>query len=115
MIELLAPAGDLNKLKTALHFGADAVYVGGNMFSLRANAKNFGEEEMIEAEPMMPAIPGCGPMYYSGDKESIHMAAGCGLKLIMNRNLIVSVDVGRAIDNRDGQKFKTFVGFNYTF
>ena len=49
MIELLAPAGDLNKLKTALHFGADAVYVGGNMFSLRANAKNFGEEEMKEA------------------------------------------------------------------
>ena len=49
MIELLAPAGDLNKLKTALHFGADAVYVGGNMFSLRANAMNFGEEEMKES------------------------------------------------------------------
>ena len=49
MIELLAPAGDLNKLKTAIHFGADAVYVGGSLFSLRANAKNFGEEEMKEA------------------------------------------------------------------
>ncbi len=49
MIELLAPAGDLNKLKTALHFGADAVYVGGSMFSLRANAKNFSESEMREA------------------------------------------------------------------
>ena len=49
MIELLAPAGDLNKLKTAIHFGADAVYVGGSAFSLRANAKNFGEEELLEA------------------------------------------------------------------
>ena len=49
MIELLAPAGDLNKLKTALHVGADAVYCGGNIFSLRANAKNFTEDELIEA------------------------------------------------------------------
>ena len=48
-VELLAPAGDMNKLKTALHFGADAVYVGGSKFSLRANAKNFGEEELAEA------------------------------------------------------------------
>ena len=51
----------------------------------------------------------------SGDKESVHMSAGCGLKLIMNRNLIVSADLGRAIDNRDGQKLKTFIGFNYVF
>ncbi|MDE5990987.1 MAG: U32 family peptidase [Clostridia bacterium] len=48
-VELLAPAGDMNKLKTALHFGADAVYVGGSKFSLRANAKNFGENELAEA------------------------------------------------------------------
>lgn len=51
----------------------------------------------------------------SGDKESVHMSAGCGLKLIMNRNLIVSADFGRALDNRDGQKMKTFIGFNYVF
>ena len=48
-LELLAPAGDMDKLKTALHFGADAVYVGGSKFSLRANAKNFGESELAEA------------------------------------------------------------------
>lgn len=47
--ELLSPAGDLNKLKTALHFGADAVYAGGNAFSLRANAKNFDDAALIEA------------------------------------------------------------------
>ncbi len=48
-IELLSPAGDMNKLKTAFHFGADAVYIGGKHFSLRALAGNFTDEEMIEA------------------------------------------------------------------
>lgn len=49
MIELLAPCGDINRLKTALHFGADAVYVGGNSFGLRAGAKNFSNEGLVEA------------------------------------------------------------------
>ena len=52
---------------------------------------------------------------YSGDKESIHTAAGAGIKIIMNRNMILGVDVGRALDQRDGEKFKVFVGFNYIF
>lgn len=47
--ELLAPAGDMNKLKTAFYFGADAVYVGGKEFSLRAQAGNFSEDELEEA------------------------------------------------------------------
>lgn len=49
MIELLAPAGDLEKLKFALYYGADAVYVGGQNFSLRANAKNFSLQDLEEA------------------------------------------------------------------
>lgn len=49
MIELLAPSGDYNKLKTAIHFGADAVYLAGNKFSLRANAKNFSDDELVSA------------------------------------------------------------------
>lgn len=49
MIELLAPCGDFNKLKTALHFGADAVYVGGNNYGLRKGAKNFSDEALAEA------------------------------------------------------------------
>ena len=48
MIELLAPAGDLEKLKFAVHYGADAVYIGGQNFSLRANAKNFSLEDIKE-------------------------------------------------------------------
>lgn len=49
MLELLMPAGNLKKLKTAFHFGADAVYIGGKAFSLRAFADNFSNEEIIEA------------------------------------------------------------------
>ncbi len=46
--ELLVPAGSLEVLKTAVLFGADAVYIGGDVFSLRAKAKNFSLEEMRE-------------------------------------------------------------------
>lgn len=46
--ELLAPAGNLAKLKCALYFGADAVYAGGKALSLRAFADNFTEEELAE-------------------------------------------------------------------
>lgn len=48
-IELLAPAGNLEKLKFAYLYGADACYIGGRDFSLRANAKNFSIEEIQEA------------------------------------------------------------------
>ncbi len=48
-IELLAPAGDMNKLLTALHFGADAVYFAGKKFGLRAYASNFDNEGIISA------------------------------------------------------------------
>lgn len=46
MLELLMPAGNLKKLKTAFHFGADAVYLGGQSFSLRAFADNFTTDEI---------------------------------------------------------------------
>ncbi len=46
--ELLAPAGTLEKLKTAIHYGADAVYIGGDAYGLRSRAGNFSFEEMAE-------------------------------------------------------------------
>lgn len=46
--ELLAPAGDLERLKIAILYGADAVYLGGPIFGLRANANNFSLEEIKE-------------------------------------------------------------------
>lgn len=47
--ELLAPAGDMEKLMMAVHYGADAVYLGGREFGLRAAAGNFTPEEMASA------------------------------------------------------------------
>lgn len=47
--EVLAPAGTLEKLKVAIRYGADAVYIGGNAFGLRSRAGNFTYEEMEEA------------------------------------------------------------------
>ncbi len=47
-VELLAPAGDLEKLKMAILYGADAVYLGGEFFGLRAGAKNFTKEQIKE-------------------------------------------------------------------
>ncbi|MBN2260858.1 MAG: U32 family peptidase [Clostridiales bacterium] len=47
-VEILAPAGDLDKLKYAIIYGADAVYLGGQTFGLRAASKNFTIEEMKE-------------------------------------------------------------------
>ena len=46
--ELLAPGGSLEKLKTAIEYGADAVYVGGEEFSLRAQAENLSTQELRE-------------------------------------------------------------------
>ncbi|WP_026673875.1 peptidase U32 family protein [Alkalihalobacterium bogoriense] len=46
--ELLAPAGSLEKLKIAIQYGADAVYIGGQEFGLRSNADNFSKEQMRE-------------------------------------------------------------------
>ena len=65
----------------------------------------FREKELKEA----------GEDYYSGKKESLHTSAGAGIKIIMNRNMILGVDMGRALNTVDGNKNKIFVGFNYIF
>ena len=48
-VELLAPAGNFEKLKTAFYFGADAAYIGGKDFSLRSFADNFTRDELASA------------------------------------------------------------------
>ncbi|WDC83570.1 hypothetical protein PL321_12925 [Caloramator sp. mosi_1] len=49
MLELLAPAGNMESLKAAVLNGADAVYLGGKEFSARQSAANFDREELVEA------------------------------------------------------------------
>lgn len=48
-IELLSPAGDMERLKLALKFGADAIYVGGEQFGMRTNPSNFKADELKQA------------------------------------------------------------------
>lgn len=54
-MELLAPAGNFDKLVTAIHFGADAVYFAGKQFGLRAFAGNFSDEEIVKAMDFLHA------------------------------------------------------------
>ena len=79
-VELLAPAGSLAKLKYALIYGADAVYIGGEEFSLRVAAKNFTADEI---------------------KEGIDFAHNLGKKVYITANIIPH--------NDDIKKFPEFV------
>ena len=66
-IELLAPAGDLERLKIAFTYGADACYIGGEIFGMRSAAKNFSIEEM---------------------KEGVEFAHNLGKKVFVTLNII---------------------------
>ena len=49
MVELLSPAGNFEKMRSAILYGADAVYLAGNFFGMRSAADNFSVEELYEA------------------------------------------------------------------
>ena len=59
--EVLAPAGDRERLEAALRFGADAVYLGGKLFNMRAGTKSFTQEELAEAVKLTHS---CGKRLY---------------------------------------------------
>jgi putative protease len=61
--ELLAPAGNFEKLKIAIHYGADAVYLAGKEFSLRNFSGNFSEQELFDAVK-----------YAHGKKKKVYLA-----------------------------------------
>ena len=48
-LEVLSPAGDFERLRTAVQYGADAVYLAGKQFGMRASQANFSEQELKEA------------------------------------------------------------------
>ena len=56
--EVLVPAGDRERLEAALRFGADAVYLGGKLFNMRAGTKSFTQEELAERIDRSPAFVG---------------------------------------------------------
>ena len=53
--------------------------------------------------------------FYSGKKEKLHATAGCGAKIVMNRNFVISVEFARAFNSNDGEKLWNNIGFNYLF
>ena len=52
--EVLAPAGDRERLEATLRFGADAVYLGGKLFNMRAGTRSYNKEELSEAVKLPP-------------------------------------------------------------
>lgn len=79
--ELMIPASSLEVLKTAVLFGADAVYIGGEVFSLRAKSKNFSKQDMI---------------------EGIAYAHAHGVKVYVTANILAH--------NRDLDEFEKYIG-----
>ena len=79
--------------------------------------QKFREQEMINANGTGTVLNPNAFDCYSGEKETLHTSVGLGFKIIMNRNMILGVDMGRALDQRDrNQKaFGTTIGFNYIF
>lgn len=53
--------------------------------------------------------------FYSGDEDKLHATLGCGLKVVMNHNFVISVEMAKAFDKRDGEKLWNNIGFNYLF
>ena len=71
-------------------------------------------DEQKAAQASLASNPNDNPIY-SGKSENIHATAGCGLKIVMNRNFVISVEFARALDSRDGNKLWNNIGFNYLF
>ena len=82
-IELLAPAGNLERLKVAFAYGADAVYLGGYKYSLRARASNFSVENI---------------------KEAVEIAKSYGKKIYVTCNI-----VAHNSDLKDPEEFKSYI------
>lgn len=96
-VELLAPAGGINQLYSGLHFGADAVYVAGKDFGLRAFADNFDEESLLLA---CRTVHGLGKKLYAAvnifPKSEDFCKLGKHLELLQNAraDAVIVSDIG---------------------
>lgn len=88
-IELLAPAGTIDKLETALHFGADAVYCGSERYSLRAGSANIATEQLEQAIAMTHAA---GKKFYLALNVYAHEADFDGLAEYLRDVAAMGVD-----------------------
>ena len=101
--ELLAPAGNMNALRAALHFGADAVYGGMKKYGLRAFAGNFGPDELQEAVSLAHRY---GRKFYVTmnsypfDDELEDFAAAAGLAAEIGVDAVIAADPGAIVTLR---------------
>ena len=131
-IELLAPAGDLERLKVNLLYGADAVYVGGEKFGLRANATNFTLEQLKEGCTFAHRLHKkvyltCNIVFHEIDKENyqeyLDQVVNCGIDafIVSDLHLItylaktykeveVHVSTQDSITNQESAKFYQSLG-----
>lgn len=88
------------------------------MFDAGMVTQTFRLEEQKKAMDLLKETTGNDwdkDLIYSGKDESLHTSAGCGLKLIMNKNFVVSAEFAKALNKLDGEGMKAYIGFNYIF
>ena len=95
-MELLAPAGNLEKLKTAVLYGANAVYLAGQKFSLRGASENFSDTELIEGVKFAKDKK-CKIYVPSEEEKLTHILEDVSDKLI-HKN-IFSFEWGRQVES----------------
>lgn len=86
-------------------------YLGTNYFFDAGLVTSPIEVDVTDLEDY---LEGSAHDYYVGGKDKLHMAAGLGLKLVMNENFIISADIGKALKEQDGD-MEFYIGLNYLF
>ncbi len=135
-MELLSPVGNFDNLIAAVQNGADAVYLGANMFNARAGAQNFDQKELKEAimyarkrnvevhltlntllynEELQEAVKLASFAYQCGISAIIVQDIGLGLELIKHfPDLPIHCSTQMTISNLDGINFMQKLGFKRT-
>jgi len=86
-------------------------YLGTNYFFDAGMVTSPIEVDVTDLENY---LEGSADDYYIGGKDKLHMAAGLGLKVVMNENFIISADIGKALKEQDGD-MEFYIGLNYLF
>jgi hypothetical protein len=90
-------------------------YVATNPFvDVGMSVQPYRKGELTQMQESINRYVADPPTLVTGSKETPHTAAGIGMQIVMNQNFIVSVDFGKALDERDGST-GTYVGLNYIF
>ena len=89
------------------------MYLTANPFlDFGAVVQPFRQTEVRSAAE---ADPDYGRYLYSGERERLHFSTGLGLKLIINRNIVFSGEMGKAFNSQDGRSWQFSFGSNYIF